>query len=58
MYCILSLKRFINSLPNDKIVDLAKLKDFADDKTNMTYKLIFVLGKVENIVGRGENDGD
>ena len=34
-----------------------KLKDFADDKTNVTQKLIFVLGRVENIVGKGENAG-
>ena len=44
-----------NSLPNDKIKDLSKLKAFADDKINMTEKLKFVLERVENIVGKGEN---
>ena len=28
---------------------------FADDKINVTEKLKFVLGKVENIVGKVEN---
>ena len=34
-----------------------KLKAFADDKINMIEKLKFLLGKVENIVGKGENAG-
>ena len=33
------------------------MKDFADSKTNVTQKLNFVLGRVENIVGKGENAG-
>ena len=32
-----------------------KLKAFADDKINVTEKLKFVLQRVENIVGKGEN---
>ena len=44
-----------NSLPNDKILDMSKLKAFADDKINATQKFIFVLRRVENIVGKGEN---
>ena len=44
-----------NSLPNDKILDWSKLKAFADDKINVTVKLKFSLGRVENIVGNGEN---
>ena len=47
----------LNSLPNDKTVDLLKLKAFADDKLNLTQKLKFALGRVENIVGKGENAG-
>ena len=47
----------INSLPNDKISDWSKLKAFANNKINVTEKLKFVLGKVENIVGKGENAG-
>ena len=31
-------------------------KNFADDKINVSA-LYFVLGKVENIVGKGENAG-
>ena len=30
---------------------------FADNKINLSNKLIFVWGRVENIVGKGENDG-
>ena len=46
-----------NPLPNDKILDWSKLKAFADDKSNVTEKLMFVLRRVENIVGKGENAG-
>ena len=46
-----------NSLPNDKILNLSKLKAFVDGKMSMTLKLKFVLGRVENIVGEGENAG-
>ena len=47
----------VNSLPNDNNLDRSKLKAFADDKINMTKQLKFVLGRVENIVEQGENDG-
>ena len=43
------------SIPNDKILDLSDLKAFADKKINVTEKLKFVLGRVEDIVGKGEN---
>ena len=33
------------------------MKAFADDKINMTEKLKFVLGRVENIAGKGEDAG-
>ena len=36
---------------------LSNLTTFADDKINVTKKLKFVLGRVENIVGKGENAG-
>ena len=42
----------VNSLPNDKMLDLSKLKAFADDKINATQKLKFAQGSVENIVGK------
>ena len=47
-----------NSLPDDKLLDLSKLKTFADDKINVTLKLKFASGRVaKNIVGKGENAG-
>ena len=51
------LKILINSVSNDKILDLSKLKAFADDNLNENQKLKFALGRVENIVGKGENAG-
>ena len=47
----------VNSLPNDKILTLTKLKGFADDNIDVTQKLKFVLGRMENIVGKGQNSG-
>ena len=47
----------LNSLPNDKIFDWFKLKAFADDKINVNGKFKFGLGRVENIVRKGENAG-
>ena len=40
-----------------QILHWSKLKAFADDKINGTEKLKFVLDRVENIVGKGENTG-
>ena len=34
-----------------------KLESFADDKITVTEKLKFVLERVENIAGKGENAG-
>ena len=48
---------FLNSLPNDKILEWSKLKAFEDGKRNETEKLKFILGREENIVGKGENAG-
>ena len=45
------------TLPNDKILDVTKLKAFADDKINVVQIMIPVLKRVENIVGKGENAG-
>ena len=45
----------VNSLPNDRFLDWFKLRAFADNELNLTEKLKFVLGRVENIVGKGEN---
>ena len=46
-----------NFLPNDKILDLSKFKELADYKLDASKKLKFVLGMVENILGKGENAG-
>ena len=46
-----------NALSNDKILDCSKLKTSAYDKINVNQKLKFDLGRVENIVGKGENAG-
>ena len=54
---LLCLAFLVNSLPNDKILDLSNLKDFAEDKISATYKMNFVVGKVQNMVGKGENAG-
>ena len=45
------------TLPNYKILDWSKLKAFADNKINVTEKLKFNLGRVENIMAKGENGG-
>ena len=44
-----------NSSPNN-ILDWSKLKAFAD-KINVNQKFKFDMGRVENIVGKGENAG-
>ena len=54
----LSLHHTINPFPNDKFfLDWSNLKAFADNKIKVTQKLIFGLGRVENIVGKGKNAG-
>ena len=47
----------VNSLSNDKVLDWSKSKAFADDKIIVNQKLKFDMGRVENIVGKGENAG-
>ena len=39
------------------VLDWSKLKEFVDNKINLTEKFKFVLGRVENIVRKGENGG-
>ena len=53
----LKVCHLVNSLPNNKILHRFKLQAFADDKINVTEKFKFVLGRVENILGKGENAG-
>ena len=47
----------LNPLPNNKILAFTKLKAFADDRFNVASTRISVLGREENIVGKGENAG-
>ena len=42
---------------NYKILDLSKMKAFIEDNLNVNQKFKFALGKVYNIVGKGENAG-
>ena len=53
LLCTYSFK----SVPHRKVLDWSKLKAFADNKLNLAEKLKFVLGRVENIVGKGEYAG-
>ena len=39
---------WVNSLPNDKILDWSNLKAFADDKVDMTKKLKSGMGWVKS----------
>ena len=48
---------FFNSLPEDKILGLSKLKAFADDKLSITQTIKVVFHRIENIVGKEENAG-
>ena len=56
-FTVSQMSPLINFLPNDKVLDWSKLKAFADDKLNLAEKLKFILGRVENIMGKGENAG-
>ena len=49
--------RKINPLLNDIILEVTKLKVFADDKLNFARLMICLLDRVENTVGKGENAG-
>ena len=55
-YAVSILKSF-NSLPNDKILDLTKLKAFADNKLYDTKMMISLFDRVEKTEGKGKNAG-
>ena len=42
---------------NDKILDWFKFEAFADDNLKVIKMIIYVLDRVENIVGKRENAG-
>ena len=46
------------SLPNDKILDMTKLKAFADDELGLAKMTIYLYDGVENTVGKGGNAGN
>ena len=45
----------INLLLHNVILNFSKLEAFADKKINVTQKLIFLFGRLENMVGKREN---
>ena len=47
----------INPLPNDKIINVTKLKALADDKFDVATMKIPLFDRVENTVVKGENAG-
>ena len=53
------LQQYLNSLPNDKILDMTKLKalNFADNNLNVNKMTISLYDRVENTGGKGENAG-
>ena len=53
-HCSFAMLDKVNST-KQKILDMAKLKAFADNKIELNEKLDLVLGRVEKIVGKGEN---
>ena len=50
------VKQF-NSLPNDKFMDMTKLKAFADDKFNVTNMTFSPCDRAKNTMGKEENAG-
>ena len=49
----------VNSIPNDKFLDVNKLEAFAEDKLKVDKMKIFclLLDRADNNVGKGENAG-
>ena len=60
LYCVtanleaLSTIKMLFPFPHNKFLDPTKLKGFANDKLNVTKKIISVFDRVENIVEKGE----
>ena len=48
-------KLLFNPLQCDKILDWSKLKTFADDNLNVRRKMVYIIDRVENIMGKSEN---
>ena len=56
MFSIWSRPKFI-LCTKSQILYFSKLKEFAENKINVTQILEFVWGSIENFVGNGENAG-
>ena len=56
MYVSMTQMTF-NFLPNEKNYSLVEIESNCGRQNKLTEKLKFVLGRVENIVGQGENAG-
>ena len=50
LYCFTHSTISFNLLPNDKMLDLSKLKEFADDKLNVAKMMTYEFERAENIV--------
>ena len=48
---------WVKSAPNDTILGMSEFKVNADDKFGVAEIMAFVFGRVENVVGNGENAG-
>ena len=46
-----------NSLPKDKSTDLPKLRSFGDQEIIVVQMIIFVFGRVINMMVKAENPG-
>ena len=57
-YPLWEMSAILNSLLNNKILHMIKLKAFEDDKITVAQMMISVFHRVENIVGKGENAGN
>ena len=49
--------KYLSLYQNTIFLHLSKLKAFADNKINVVQNLKFVSGRIETIVGKGENAG-
>ena len=47
-------QRQVNSFTNNKILDMTKLKTFADDELKVAIMTISLFDRVKNTVGKGE----
>ena len=52
-----TVQYMVNPLPNNKILNVTKLKAFADDKSNVTKMMISLYDREENTMGKEENAG-